>query len=163
MKRGLWFLLSSLVVLLDQVSKYWVSVTLIPFKPVPILPILNLNLAYNTGAAFGFLNTAGDWHKLFFAAFSLVMSLVLTIWLWRATKQDKFQATALSLILGGALGNLLDRALNGYVIDFIDVFYKNHHFATFNIADSAICLGAFLLFFELLFPQKQNSTKLNCL
>lgn len=160
MKKGLWFLLSVIVIFLDQASKYWVSHRFIPYSSWPVFPTLNITLAYNTGAAFGFLNTSGDWHKLFFTAFSVSMSLILIICLWRA--HDKRQSAALSFILGGAVGNVFDRFLHGYVIDFIDFYYDNHHFATFNLADSAIFIGAVLLFFDFLkmkHPESNNQTK----
>ena len=110
----------------------------------------NITLAYNTGAAFSFLSGTGDWHRWFFAGFSFLVSFILVVWLWRTPKKDKLQSTGVSLILGGAVGNLLDRGLHGHVIDFIDVYYGHHHFATFNIADSVICIGAGLLILDLL-------------
>lgn len=153
MNKGFWFLLTVFVVILDQVSKYWVSSTLIPYHPYTLFSTLNFTLAYNTGAAFSFLNGAGEWHRWFFASFSLIMSIVIMVWLWRTPKQDRLQAAGLSLILGGALGNLIDRALQGVVVDFIDFHYGSHHFATFNVADSAICIGAALLFLDFLFSK----------
>lgn len=154
MKKWYWFILSIAVVIADQASKYWVGVSLIPYKPVPVIPMLNITLAYNTGAAFSFLSGAGDWHRWFFAGFSLLVSILLIIWLFRTPVQDRIQSAGLSLILGGAVGNLIDRGLQGYVIDFIDVYYEHHHFATFNLADSAICIGAALLVLDLLVNKK---------
>ena len=159
MKKRFWFFASIAIIILDQVSKYWISTTLIPYKPIPIFPMLNITLAYNNGAAFGFLNGNGEWHKWFFAIFSLTVSLILILWLWRSSIQDKLQSAGLSLILGGAIGNLIDRGLHGYVIDFIDVYYKHHHFATFNLADSAICIGAGLLLLELILPKHKKQVK----
>ncbi|MFI4962805.1 MAG: signal peptidase II [Legionellales bacterium] len=150
MKKGYWFILSIAVLILDQASKYWVSLHLIPYKPLPVFSMLNITLAYNTGAAFSFLSGAGDWHRWFFAAFSLIVSVILIVWLWRTGNQAKLQSAGVSLILGGSIGNLIDRGLHGHVIDFIDLYYEHHHFATFNIADSAICLGAGLLLLDLL-------------
>ncbi|APF02748.1 TPA: lipoprotein signal peptidase [Legionella pneumophila] len=150
MKKWPWLTLSILVIICDQVSKYWVGVWLTPYKPMPVMPMLNFTLAFNTGAAFSFLSGAGDWHRWFFAGFSFVMSIILLIWLLRTPEQARFQSVGISLILGGALGNLIDRGLHGYVIDFIDVYYKHHHFATFNLADSAICIGAAILVLDLL-------------
>jgi signal peptidase II len=149
MKKWVWYFISFIIVIIDQASKYWVSVKLIPYKPIPIIPMLNITPAINSGAAFSFLSTAGDWHRWFFAGFSLIVSIILVVWLWRIPNEDKLQATGISLILGGAVGNLIDRTLQGFVIDFIDVYYKNHHFATFNLADSAICVGAALLVLDL--------------
>jgi signal peptidase II len=154
MKKWYWFILSIVIIIADQVSKYWIAVSLTPYKPMPVFPMLNITLAYNTGAAFSFLSGAGDWHRWFFAGFSLVLSVILAIWLWRTPKQDQLQSAGICLILGGAVGNLIDRGLQGYVIDFIDVYYENHHFATFNLADSAICIGATLLVLDLLINRK---------
>lgn len=149
MKNWPWFILSFFVLVLDQLTKYWVSLVLIPYQPKPVLPLINLTLAYNTGAAFSFLSGTGGWHRWFFTVFSIVMSLALAIWLYRMPAKDKTQAAAVALILGGAVGNLLDRAVMGYVTDFIDIFYQNHHWPVFNIADTAICIGAFLLLVDL--------------
>ncbi|WP_133127123.1 signal peptidase II [Legionella nagasakiensis] len=149
MRKWPWFLLSLSVILLDQGSKYWALHNLSFYQPLPVMPMLNLTLAYNTGAAFSFLSGAGEWHRWFFAGFSLLMSIALTIWILRSASSALLQLMALSLILGGALSNLIDRATLGHVIDFIDVYYKNHHWPIFNIADSAICLGAGLLFIDL--------------
>ncbi|KTD82931.1 signal peptidase II [Legionella waltersii] len=150
MKKWYWFLISLLVILIDQVTKYWAGTHLVPYKPMPIMPLLNFTLAYNTGAAFSFLSWAGEWHRWFFAGFSLVVSILLIVWLYKYSAKARLQALGISLILGGALGNLIDRGIHGYVIDFIDVYYKHYHFATFNVADSAICVGAALLVLELL-------------
>jgi signal peptidase II len=150
MKKWFWFALSVVLIILDQASKYWVESFLTPYKPMPIMPMLNLTLAYNTGAAFSFLSGTGDWHRWFFAGFSLLVSIILSIWLWRTPSQDRLQSLGVSLILGGAVGNLIDRSFNGYVVDFIDVYYNYHHFATFNLADSVICIGAAALILDLL-------------
>ena len=147
-------MLSILILIADQASKYWAGVSLTPYKPVPVFPMLNVTLAFNTGAAFSFLNGAGDWHRWFFAGFSLLMSVVLTVWLYRIPNQSRLLCAGVSLILGGAVGNLIDRAFYGYVIDFIDVYYQHHHFATFNIADSAICIGAALFVLDTLVHRK---------
>ncbi len=153
-KKWLWFVLVLVVIVLDQVTKYWASVDLIPYHSKPIFPMLNLTLAYNSGAAFSFLSQAGQWHRWFFAGFSFVMSIVLTVWIIRLPSTARLQALALSLILGGAIGNLIDRAYWGFVIDFIDTYYKHHHWPVFNLADSAICIGAFLLFIDLFKNQR---------
>ncbi len=155
MKKWWWLLLSILIIILDQASKYWVESFLTPYKPVPIMPMLNMTLAYNTGAAFSFLSGTGGWHRWFFAGFSLVVSVILLIWLWRTPTQARLQSLGVSLILGGAVGNLIDRSINGYVVDFVDVYYKYHHFATFNLADSAICIGAAVLILDLLLRKEE--------
>lgn len=149
MKNWPWLVLSLVVVIIDQTSKFWAASVLLPYHPEPIVPMLNLTLAFNTGAAFSFLDTGSSWHRWVFASFSFVMSVVLFIWILRLPVKAKMQLFALSFILGGAIGNLIDRAFVGYVIDFIDVYYKNYHWPDFNIADSAICVGALLLFLGL--------------
>ena len=158
MKKWPWFVLVLVVIFMDQASKFSASLDLIPYQPKSVLPMVNLTLAYNTGAAFSFLSGAGEWHRWFFAGFSALMSVALIFWIKNTKKDSHLTLLALSLILGGAVGNLIDRAFFGYVIDFIDIYYKNHHWPVFNIADSAICLGAFLMFIDLLRKdQRQGS------
>ncbi len=111
MNKWPWFLLSLMVILLDQASKYWAVSALMPYQPEAILPMLNVTLAYNSGAAFSFLSGAGDWHRWFFTGFSSIMSIVLAVWIGRLPQGARLQLTAVSLILAGALGNLLDRLL----------------------------------------------------
>lgn len=145
-KKWPWFFLGFLVLLLDQLTKQWALLTLNPYEAKPIIPFLNLTLAFNTGASFGFLSGFSvGWTRWFFIIISLVLSFVFSIWLIRLPVKDRLQSFAISLILGGALGNLYDRLVLGHVIDFIDVYYKNFHWPVFNLADSAICLGAFCL------------------
>lgn len=159
MNKWPWFLLSILVIVLDQTTKYWVEATLLPYQPVQILPMLNITLAFNTGVAFSALSNVGSWSVWFFIGFSLLVSVGLLIWLIRMKPSDSFlQKAAISLILGGAIGNLCDRILAGHVIDFIDVFYHQYHWPIFNIADSAICIGAFLLVLEMFIPTKASSS-----
>lgn len=149
MKKWFWFVLALVVIGIDQATKYWASADLAPYHPEPIFPMFNLTLAYNTGAAFSFLHNAGAWHRWFFTGFSLLMSLGLIVWITRLPSSARLQLAALSLILGGAIGNLIDRAILGFVIDFIDIYYKHYHWPVFNIADSAICIGAVLLLIDL--------------
>ena len=149
MKNWPWFILSLAVICLDQASKYWALNYLLPYQSESVFPMVNLTLAYNSGAAFSFLSGAGEWHRWAFAGFSAIMSVMLIFVITRLAPSLRLQLLAFGLILGGAVGNLIDRALFGYVIDFIDVYYKNHHWPVFNVADSAICLGAFLLLIDL--------------
>jgi len=143
MARWLW--LSLLVVVLDQATK-WVAVGLLdPFRPVPLVPLLNFTLMYNEGAAFSFLASAGGWQRWFFAVFALVMTVVLVVWLLRLKPHERVTAMALSLVVGGAIGNLIDRVLTGRVVDFIDFYVGDWHWPAFNIADSAISAGVVLL------------------
>ena len=153
MKKWACFLLSFLTIGLDQLSKYWVLRTLIPYQPQPVFPMVNMTLAYNTGAAFSFLSGTGDWHRWFFTGFSMVMSIVLVVWIIRLSTTARLQLVGLSLILGGAVGNLIDRLLLGHVIDFIDVYYTHYHWPVFNVADSAICVGGLLLFIDMIWVQ----------
>lgn len=154
MKKWPWFLMSLCVIGLDQASKILAQAALLPMRPVAICPMLNFHLAFNSGAAFSFLSASGDWHRWFFGLFSAVMSLVIAVWLYRLPKDERMQAMGLSLILGGAVGNLIDRMRYGHVIDFIDVYYQYHHWPVFNLADSAITLGAVCLFIDMLRARK---------
>lgn len=148
-----WLWLSLVVIVVDQLSKYLVVSKLILHESLPLLPSLNLLRAENTGAAFSFLSGASGWQRWFFIVLAVTVSGFLIIWLKRLTTGQRLQAAALALILGGALGNLCDRLLHGYVIDFIDVYYQVWHFPVFNIADSAITIGAVLLILDaLLYP-----------
>lgn len=133
------------VIFADQWTKMLAIEALRPYEPTEVLAVLNWTLAFNTGAAFSFLDSAGGWQKSFFASFSGVMSIILLVWLFRLPKSARGMSIALGLILGGAIGNLIDRLRIGHVVDFIDVHYKHHHWPIFNIADSAICVGAVLL------------------
>ena len=141
--RGSWIVV--LVVLLDQASKYLAEEFLILHQPVAIMPFLNFTLAYNTGAAFSFLHQAGGWQNTFFIVIALLMSLVLLVMLYKTPRRDLQLAISLWLVLGGALGNVIDRLRLQKVVDFIDFYVGEWHFATFNVADMAISIGAFLL------------------
>jgi len=143
-----WLWLSLLAIILDQASKLVVDNTMQLYESIPLVPYFNLTYVHNTGAAFSFLSEAGGWQRWFFAAMALVISAVLAAWLSRLQKTEKLLAIALSLVLGGAIGNLIDRLAYGYVIDFLDVYYQNWHWPAFNIADSAITVGVGLLLLE---------------
>lgn len=133
------------MIALDQVSKQWAEAALSLHQPVALVPSLNLTLMYNQGAAFSFLADAGGWQRWFFIGLASLVSLVLVVWLARLDKGERATAIGLSLVLGGAVGNLIDRFLHGHVIDFIDVYYDRWHWPAFNVADSAITLGVALL------------------
>ena len=143
MARWLW--LSLLIVILDQATKWLAEALLLPFQPVPLMPLLNLTLMYNEGAAFSFLANAGGWQRWLFAGFALVMTLALTFWLLRLDKGERATAAALSLVIGGAIGNLIDRVQTGRVVDFIDFYVGTWHWPAFNVADSAISIGIVFL------------------
>lgn len=153
-----WYLLSLVVLILDQWTK-WLAETKLTFHdPVPVIePFLNWTLAYNYGAAFSFLADAGGWQKWFFAGLALVMSLFLAIYLVKAPRQARLLSVGLALVLGGAVGNLIDRLLHGHVIDFIHVHYADvWHYPIFNIADMGICIGVVLIVIDMLFLEKKR-------
>jgi signal peptidase II len=140
-----WLWLSVAVIVLDQLTKQLAVDLLEMHQPVAVAPFLNLTLTYNTGAAFSLLNDAGGWQRWLFASLSVVVGIVIVVWLWRLPSGERWLACGLALVLGGALGNLWDRLLIGAVVDFIDVYYQRWHWPAFNVADSAICVGAALL------------------
>ncbi|MBP6682496.1 MAG: lipoprotein signal peptidase [Halioglobus sp.] len=146
-----WYGLALLVVLLDQYTKGLAQSALEYGRPQEVFSWFNLTLQYNTGAAFSFLSDAGGWQRYFFSVVAVVISAVLVVWLYRMPRQQRLLAVALALILGGALGNVWDRLLFGHVVDFISVHYGGHYFPAFNIADSAISVGAALMIFDSLF------------
>lgn len=145
---ALGLLLAGLIVLLDLWTKALASQYLEYGQPVVLLPVFNLTLQFNTGAAFSFLSDAGGWQRWFFSAIAAVVSLVLAIWILRLNPGQRLLLVSLSLILGGALGNLWDRLTLGYVVDFISLHYENYYFPAFNIADSAISVGAVLMLLD---------------
>jgi len=130
--------------LLDQLSKWSALSNLQLGVPEPVLPFMNWLLLFNPGAAFSFLAQSSGWQRWFFTVLVLAASAYI-VWLLRKSLGDKMLCWALSLILGGALGNVLDRIMYGAVVDFIDLHYANWHWPAFNIADSAICIGAALI------------------
>lgn len=148
--RWLCLVLALLVCLLDQGSKWWVTKTFQYAETLEIFKGLALTLRHNTGAAFSFLDDAGGWQRWFFVGVALVISAIIFVWLGRLNNQQKTEAIGLSLILGGALGNALDRILQGYVVDFIVLYYQDWQFPAFNIADIAINLGVILVVLSIL-------------
>jgi signal peptidase II len=123
---------------------------------VPVLPSFNLMLTYNPGAAFSFLAGAGGWQRWFFLSLGTAISIALVVWLTRLRPEEKRLGLALALILGGAIGNLIDRAWLGQVIDFIQLYYDRWYWPTFNIADSAISIGAALLVLDSLLGEPRQ-------
>jgi signal peptidase II len=118
------------------------------YQSIPITSFFKLTYVRNTGAAFSFLSDAGGWQRWLFAVLAILISIIIAVWLTRLKKQETLLAVALSLILGGAMGNLIDRLAYGYVIDFLDVYYQTWHWPAFNVADSAITLGVMLMLLE---------------
>lgn len=143
-----WLWLSLLTLILDQGSKLAIDKSMQLYQSIPVIPYFNLTYVHNTGAAFSFLSEAGGWQRWFFAGLALVISVVIAIWLVRLKRHETLLAVALALVLGGAVGNLIDRLVYGYVIDFLDVYYQDWHWPAFNIADSAITLGVILMLVE---------------
>lgn len=140
--------IAPLVVLIDQISKYLAEAYLQLHQPVAIIPFLNFTLAYNTGAAFSFLHQAGGWQNTFFIWVAVLMSVVLLVMLYRTPRNQLQFTLAIWLVLGGAVGNLIDRLRLQKVVDFIDFYIGEWNFATFNVADMAISIGAFLLIMD---------------
>ena len=147
-----WLWLSAAVLVLDQGSKLLAQQLLAVHEPVALLPSLNLFLTYNTGAAFSFLRDAGGWQRWLFALLAMGVSVFIVLWLRRVPTEQRWLAAALALVLGGALGNLVDRLwrADGGVVDFIDVYYRTWHWPAFNLADSAISIGAVMLLWSAL-------------
>jgi len=143
-----WLWLSLLAVILDQASKLAIAGTMQLYESIEIIPFFKLTYVHNTGAAFSFLSEAGGWQRWFFAVLALVISVAIAVWLTRLKEHETLLAVALALILGGAVGNLIDRLAYGYVIDFLDVYYGTWHWPAFNIADSAITVGVMLMLAE---------------
>ena len=157
----IWYLLSMVVVTLDQWTK-WLAETKLSFhEPVTVIePFLNWTLAYNYGAAFSLLADAGGWQKWFFSGLALIMSVFLIVYLLKVPRQAKLLSMGLALVLGGAVGNLIDRLLNGKVTDFIHVHYADvWHYPIFNIADIGICIGIALIVIDMLFLEGKRQDK----
>jgi len=143
-----WLTLSVLVIILDYWTKVLATESLTLYRPVELTGWLNMTLAHNYGAAFSFLSDAGGWQRWLFTGLSSVVTLVLIVWMLRLPVSEKLTGAALGLIIGGAVGNLIDRIRFGYVVDFIDVYYQDWHWPAFNVADSAISCGVILLLID---------------
>lgn len=152
-----WLGLSALIVILDQISKQWISGHFAYGESLPVTGFFNLVLAHNKGAAFSMLNDAGGWQRWMFSIIAVVASVWIT-WLLHRHPMQKLFCLALALVLGGAIGNLIDRISYGYVVDFLDFHWDNHHFPAFNIADSAITCGAALLLLDSFLNKPEKKT-----
>jgi signal peptidase II len=142
-----WLGIALAVIVLDHLTKFWVSSTLDYQEAVPLLPFFSLVLVHNTGAAFSFLADAGGWQRWFFIAVGVVATILIVRLLTRHTDQPRL-AWALALVLGGALGNVIDRVVLGHVVDFLYFHYHGFSWPAFNVADSAITVGAVLLIWD---------------
>jgi signal peptidase II len=152
-----WLPLTILVIVLDQLVKAWVVQHLHLFERVHLLPVLDIILTYNTGAAFSFLADAAGWQRWLFVVLALAVSGVLIGWMRRLRASSQgLLACALSLIVGGALGNLIDRLRHGRVVDFVHAHWGEHYFPAFNVADSAITIGAALLLLDALLESRRG-------
>ena len=156
MKVLRWYLLALAVIVLDHVTKYLASANLEYGELVPLLPILDLTLLHNRGAAFSFLSDAGGWQRWFFTAVAVGVSAWIALWLHRLPAAKRWLAASLALILGGALGNLIDRVVLGYVVDFIFFHWNDSYFPAFNVADAAITTGAIMMRIEVLFLDRED-------
>jgi signal peptidase II len=158
-RRSGWRLLplSLGVLTLDQVTKAWIERHYELFEATPVLPVLDITRLHNTGAAFSFLAGAGGWQRWFFTVLALAISVALVLWLRRiSSRAEPVLATGLALVLGGALGNAWDRIEHGFVIDFIHVHWGDAYFPAFNVADSAITVGAALLLLDALLEWRRE-------
>ncbi len=144
-KQLKWLWLSLIIIGLDQLTKQIAEAQLNPHQLVDILPFFSWYLTYNTGAAFSFLAGAGGWQRWLFTLISVIVSVIIVQWIRKLPPEDTLTALSLSLILGGAIGNLIDRVLFGHVIDYIQVWLGSYPFPAFNVADAAISVGAVLL------------------
>ena len=155
---GVWYFLALVIIVLDQVTKGLVEQYLEYGRPVVLTSWFNLTLQYNPGAAFSFLSDAGGWQRYFFSGIAVVVSAVLVVWLYRLPTSQRLLPLSLALILGGAIGNLWDRVALGHVVDFISVHYGGYFFPAFNIADSAITVGAVLMILDSLLAPRPDTT-----
>ena len=151
-----WLWLTAVIIALDLATKAVASDNLTLFQPVALFPGFNFTLMHNKGAAFSFLSEASGWQRWFFSAIAIIVSSVIFVWLKRLQKDQVWLAVSLALILGGAIGNVWDRLTLGYVVDFIDVYYGSAHWPAFNIADSAITVGAVILGIDSIFNHRSE-------
>jgi signal peptidase II len=156
--RFLAYLLVLVIVSLDQWTKNMAEAYLLYNQPEFVLPVLDFTLRYNPGAAFSFLADHDGWQRYFLSGLAAVVSVVLVVWIYRLKPQEKILGLGLALVLGGALGNLYDRVVLGHVVDFISFHWQDWYFPAFNVADSAISLGAVLLIFDSFYPTEKSSS-----
>lgn len=154
MKLSYCLVIAFIILALDLATKYWVESTMVYGQQIPITSFFNLILTYNAGAAFSFLSDASGWQRWFLSSIALIASIVIIFLLRKYTDSQLF-CLALSLVLGGALGNLWDRITLGHVVDFLDFYIGSYHWPAFNVADSAIFIGAVLLIYDS-FRSKKN-------
>jgi signal peptidase II len=157
-RAAAWLLLSAVVVLADQVTKAYITRHFGEFEFTTVLPILDITRIHNVGAAFSFLASASGWQRWFFIALALGVSLGITAWLCRLPRGTHgLLAAGLALVLGGAIGNVIDRIRLGHVIDFLHFHWDRAYFPAFNVADSAITVGAACLLLDALFESRRKT------
>ena len=156
-----WYWVVIVAILADQLSKQWVLANFDLYESINLLPVLNFTYVRNYGAAFSFLADAGGWQRWFFTIIAVGISVLLTVWLRKQKVTEWRTNLAFTLVIGGAIGNLVDRLMHGFVIDFIDVFWNNSHYPAFNIADSAICIGAGLIILDSFMGEKQETKEVS--
>ncbi len=165
--KKIYFSIAIIAIVLDQITKYIASSQLGIHEQNPVMPFFNFTLMHNYGAAFSFLANAGGWQRWFFTIVAVVISIVLTIWLFRLKNHEKWLGFGLALVLGGAVGNVIDRIRFGYVVDFIQWFANwkgnTYYWPSFNIADSAILVGTALIIISSFFvdedPKEDSASK----
>ena len=167
--KKIYFGIALVAIVLDQITKITANTQLAIHEQNPVMPFFNFTLMYNYGAAFSFLSNAGGWQRWFFTAVAVIISIVLVVWLCRLKAHEKWLGVGLALVLGGAIGNVIDRIRLGYVIDFIQWFANwkgnTYYWPAFNIADAAIFTGTALIILSSFFiedePDEKNSTAAN--
>ncbi|MDR1349169.1 MAG: signal peptidase II [Zoogloeaceae bacterium] len=152
-----WLLIAAAVIAADQASKFVILACFYPGEQAPLTSFFNLTLVYNAGASFGLLANMGGWQRWLFTLLAMGISLWILVMLWKHPRQ-KLQNTALALIMGGALGNVIDRLLHGAVVDFLDFHLANGHWPAFNLADSGITVGAVLLVLASFLERREDKT-----
>lgn len=154
-----WLWLTLLFLVVDQVTKHWVAGTFDLYESVAVMPYFNLTYVHNEGAAFSFLADQGGWQRWFFAAIATAACVLFTYWMAKTPASNKVLGVGFALMLSGAMGNLIDRVLLGYVIDFLDFYIGNSHWPAFNIADSVIFVGAALMIYDSFTSGSEDSKK----
>lgn len=152
-----WYWVAVLVFFADQLSKQWVLANFDLHESLNLLPFFNFTYVRNYGAAFSFLSDAGGWQRWLFTIVAVGFSTLLTVWLRKQSASLWKLNLAYTLVIGGALGNLVDRLMHGFVVDFIDFFWAKSHYPAFNIADSAICIGAVLIIWDAFLSGKSET------
>lgn len=155
--KKVYFGIAIIVIVIDQITKWVASSSLTLHEQNPVMPSFNFTLMHNYGAAFSFLSDAGGWQRWFFTIIAIVISIVLIVWITRLKANEKWLGIALGLVLGGAIGNLIDRMAYGYVVDFVQWYYDRFYWPAFNIADAAISVGAVILLLTSFFGDEQDT------